>query len=252
MRWSRTFAMMAMLSAACAYAQAAPQVFHTKKDRVVIQPIYHATMVIQAGGKQIVVDPAKPADISSLQPADLVLITDIHGDHMDPEAVQKLSKPGTEVWAPAAVAKTITTAHVISNGETKKWGDWTIEAVPMYNLKRGPRPGQLFHTKGRGNGYVLTYGGKRFYISGDTEETPEMDALKNIDVAFLCMNLPYTMPVEEAAHAVKTFHPRIVYPYHYSDPSYTHTSDVQQFKKDLEGTGIEVRLVDWYPGAKAH
>ena len=114
--------------------------------------------------------------------------------------------------------------------------DWTIEAIPAYNLKRGPAPGKLFHDKGRGNGYVLTYGGKRFYFSGDTEGVPEMRALKNIDVAFVCMNLPYTMPPEEAADAVKAFHPKVVIPYHYRG------SDLTVFQKALEGTGIEVRV----------
>jgi L-ascorbate metabolism protein UlaG (beta-lactamase superfamily) len=111
----------------------------------------------------------------------------------------------------------------------------------MYNEKRGPSAGQFFHVKGRGNGYVLTYGGKRFYISGDTEGTPEMRSLKNIDVAFVCMNLPYTMPVDEAAAAVKAFHPKIVYPYHHRG------QDINEFSKLLEGSGIEVRLRDWYP-----
>lgn len=128
-----------------------------------------------------------------------------------------------------------------SNGETKSWAGWSIEAIPMYNLKRGPEAGKLYHDKGRGNGYVLTYGGKRFYISGDTEGIPEMRALKNIDVAFVCMNLPYTMPPDEAADAVKAFHPKIVIPYHY------HGSDLAIFETALKGTGIEVRLLDWYP-----
>ena len=108
-------------------------------------------------------------------------------------------------------------------------------------MTRGPSPGKLFHDKGRGNGYVLTYGGVRFYFSGDTEGVPEMRALKNIDVAFVCMNLPYTMPPDEAADAVKAFHPKIVIPYHYRG------SDLSVFQKRLEGTGIEVRLLDWYP-----
>src|SRR5229473_762924 len=101
--------------------------------------------------------------------------------------------------------------------------------------------GKVVHDKGRGNGYVVTYGGKRFYFSGDTEGVPEMRALKNIDVAFVCMNLPYTMPPEEAADAVKAFHPKVVIPYHF------HGSDLSVFQKGLEGTGIEVRLLDWYP-----
>ncbi len=230
----------------CAQAQPARpvQIFQTGAGVVKITPIYHASLLIEAGGKNIYIDPAKPANFSGLPPADLILITDIHGDHMDPGSISALSKSGTEIWAPPAVVEAVTTAHPISNGETKTWNGWTIEAIPMYNITRGPSPGQLYHTKGRGNGYVLTYGGKRFYFSGDTENIPEMRALKNIDVAFVCMNLPYTMPPDEAAEAVKAFHPKIVIPYHYRG------SDLSVFQKDLQGTGIEVRLLDWYPQAQ--
>jgi L-ascorbate metabolism protein UlaG (beta-lactamase superfamily) len=160
---------------------------------------------------------------------------------MDPDSIKAVSKGETEIFAPPAVVKTVTTGKAIANGETKTWGSWTIEAIPAYNLKRGPEAGKFFHDKGRGNGYVLTYGGKRFYFSGDTEGVPEMRALKNIDVAFVCMNLPYTMPPDEAADAVKAFHPKVVIPYHYRG------SDLSIFKKGLEGTGIEVRLLEWYP-----
>jgi L-ascorbate metabolism protein UlaG (beta-lactamase superfamily) len=160
---------------------------------------------------------------------------------MDPEAIAAISKSGTQIFAPSAVVATVTTAAAVSNGETKSWAGWSIEAIPMYNLKRGPEPGKLYHDKGRGNGYLLTYGGKRFYISGDTEGIPEMRALKNIDVAFVCMNLPYTMPPDEAADAVKAFHPKIVIPYHF------HGSDLKVFETALKGTGIEVRVLDWYP-----
>ena len=110
----------------------------------------------------------------------------------------------------------------------------------MYSIRRGPSEGKLFHDKGRGKGYVVTYGGLRIYISGDTENIPEMRALKNIDVAFVCMNLPYTMPPEEAAEAVKAFHPKVVYPYHYMG------SDLKVFENALKGTGIDVRIRDWY------
>ncbi|HEY3974034.1 MAG TPA: MBL fold metallo-hydrolase [Candidatus Sulfotelmatobacter sp.] len=217
------------------------QTFSTSAGPVKITPIYHASTLIEAGGKTIYLDPAKPAKVSGLPKADLVIITHIHADHMDPELIKEVSKAGTEILAPPSVVATVTTAKPISNGETKQWEGWTIEAVPAYNLKRGPSPGQLFHPRGRDNGYVLTYGGKRFYFSADTENIPEMRALKNIDVAFVCMNLPYTMPPEEAADAVKAFHPRIVIPYHYRG------SDLAVFKKGLEGTGIEVRLLEWYP-----
>src|SRR5271165_4351359 len=223
-----------------ARAAAEPQTFPTSAGLVKITPLNHASTLIEAGGKTIYLDPAKPVKFAGMAKADLILITDIHGDHMDPDSIKDVSKGDTEIFAPPAVVATVTTGKPIANGETKTWGGWTIEAIPAYNLKRGPAEGKLFHDKGRGNGYVLTYGGKRFYFSGDTEGVPEMRALKNIDVAFVCMNLPYTMPPDEAADAVKAFKPKVVYPYHYRG------SDLAIFQKALEGTGIEVRLRDWY------
>jgi len=217
------------------------QTFATSAGPVKITPVYHASLVIEAGGKVIILDPAKPAMFMGLPQADLILVSDIHGDHMDADMIKTVSKAGTEIMAPPAVVTTITAASPISNGEKKTWGAWTIEAIPMYNLVRGPAPGKLYHDKGRGNGYVLTYGGKRFYFSGDTENIPEMRALKNIDVAFVCMNLPYTMTPEEAAEAVKAFRPKVVIPYH------SKGQDTAVFQKGLAGTGIEVRLLDWYP-----
>ncbi|MGA7292100.1 MAG: MBL fold metallo-hydrolase [Terriglobales bacterium] len=240
--------MKPLLSFACcfvlscvAHSATQTQTFPTAAGDVRITPIYHASTLIEAGGKVIYLDPAKPAKLTGLPKANLILITDIHGDHMDPASIAEISTAETEIMAAPAVVATVKNAEPIANNETKKWQGWTIEAIPAYNLKRGPTPGKLYHDKGRGNGYVLTYGGKRFYFSGDTENIPEMRALKNIDVAFICMNLPYTMPPEEAAEAVKAFHPKIVIPYHYRG------SDLSVFKRDLEGTGIEVRLLDWYP-----
>jgi len=235
------FACCVLLLASFMHADDQTQVFATSSGPVRITPLNHASTLIEAGGKFIYLDPAKPVDFSGKPKADLILITDIHGDHMDPGAIQAIEKSSTEIFAPPAVVQTVTTGKALANGETKTWQDWTIQAIPAYNLKRGPAPGKLFHDKGRGNGYVLTYGGKRFYFSGDTEDVPEMRALKHIDVAFVCMNLPYTMPPEEAAEAVKAFHPRIVIPYHYRG------SDLRVFEKGLKGTGIEVRLLNWYP-----
>src|SRR5712675_2538505 len=230
------------LFAPSAQAQERPvQTLKSTDGQIKITPVMHEAMVIEAGGKVIVVDPAKPAVFTGLPQADLILLTDIHGDHMDPALIASESKAGTEIIAPPAVVKTVTTASPLSNGEKKTWGSWTIEAVPMYNLTRGPEAGKLYHDKGRGNGYILTYGGTRIYLSGDTEGIPEMRALKNIDVAFVCMNLPYTMTPEEAADAVKAFHPKIAIPYHYRG------SDLSVFQKRLVGTGIEVRLLQWYP-----
>src|SRR5271165_6600739 len=241
------FACAAMLSlAAGAHAQMARpvQTFTTSAGPVKITPVYHASLEIEAGGKVIIIDPAKPANFTGLPKADLILVTDIHGDHLDEGLLKAESKDGTQIIAPDAVAKQlkeVKVTKVLANGEKTTWEKIAIEAIPMYNLTRGPAPGKFFHDKGRGNGYILTYGGKRFYFSGDTEGIPEMRALKNIDVAFVCMNLPYTMPPEEAADAVKAFHPKIVIPYHYRG------SDLAVFQKGLEGTGIEVRVLEWYP-----
>lgn len=233
-------------------AQAQPvirtQTFKTGAGEVKITPIYHACMLIEGGGVAIYVDPAKPANFQNLPKADLILFTHEHPDHVDQDqtSIKELTKPGTQIWAPMSVLKIVPTATLISNGQTKQFQGWTIQAIPAYNLVRGPAPGKFYHPKGVGNGYVLTYGGERFYISGDTENIPEMRALKNIDVAFVCINLPYTMSVDEAADAVKAFHPKIVYPYHYrANPP----TNLQAFKQQLQGTGIEVRLLDWYPAS---
>lgn len=241
MRFLSSLLGFALAACSLAYSATNPPTFPTSAGPVKITPLYHASTLIEAGGKTIYLDPAKPAKLSGLPKADLILITDIHPDHMDPASIAEISKPGTQIFAAPAVVETVTNAQPIANGETKTWHDWSIEAIPAYNLVRGPAPGKLFHDKGRGNGYVLTYGGKRFYFSGDTEGVPEMRALQNIDVAFVCMNLPYTMPPAEAAEAVKAFHPKVVIPYHYRG------SDLGVFQHALQGTGIEVRALDWYP-----
>ena len=222
----------------CAAFAASPEEFSTSAGTLQLTPIQHASLMIKAGGKVMYVDPAQ-GSYDGLPQADYILITDIHGDHMAPALVDKLKKPGTVILAPKAVADKVSGATVISNGETKTIGDFKVEAIPMYNLKPADN-GQVYHEKGRGNGYVVTYGGKRFYFSGDTEGTKEMKSLRNIDVAFVCMNLPFTMTAQDAAVAVRAFHPAIVYPYHYRG------QDTTLFAKALEGTGIDVRLRDWY------
>ena len=208
---------------------------------ITITPINHATLQIAQGSHVIDVDPVAQANFGSLPSPTLVLVTDIHGDHLDPATVAKLKGASTKIVAPSAAAAKLEGAIVIANGEKKEVDGVSIEAVPMYNLQRGPSAGQVYHDKGRGNGYILTLGGKRIYIAGDTECTPEMKALKNIDVAFLPMNLPYTMTPAEAAECVKAFEPAIVYPYHYRG------QDLQQFAAALKDTpGVEVRIREWY------
>jgi L-ascorbate metabolism protein UlaG (beta-lactamase superfamily) len=213
----------------------------SQEGEVTITPITHASLQLEYGGKVIHVDPTSAGDYSTAKQADLILVTDIHGDHLDPAAISRIRKKEAPALAPAAAAPKIENATVIGNGESKTAAGISIEAVPMYNLQRGPEPGQFFHTKGRGNGYLLTLGNKRVYIAGDTECTPEMRALKNIDIAFIPMNLPYTMPPAEAAECVKAFKPKVVYPYHYRG------QNPDDFKAALSGQPIEVRILNWYP-----
>jgi L-ascorbate metabolism protein UlaG (beta-lactamase superfamily) len=236
-------ATLAVVIAAAPSLFAAPvpaQVFTTSAGPVEITPIFHATAMIKAGNDTIYIDPAPPANIAGLKPASLILITDTHPDHLNLADITALSGPKTEIIAPAAAKETVKTAKVIANGESTQWLGWKITAVPMYNIAHTMPNGQPFHPKGRGNGYVLTYGGKSFYFAGDTEGIPEMRALKNIEVAFIPMNLPYTMTPAEAADAVKAFKPKVVIPYHYRG------QDLQIFANALKGTGIEVRILDWY------
>ena len=234
-------ALLAFATAASLHAMAAADTIEAKGGPITIQPITHAALQLKYGNQVITVDPTMMGgDYSALPKADIILITDIHGDHLDPGTIAKASKTGTTVVIPGAASAQVKDGTVIANGEKKTVKGVEIEAVPMYNLQRGPSAGQLFHTKGRGNGYIVTLGDKRIYIAGDTECTPEMKALKNIDVAFLPMNLPYTMPPNEAADCVKAFKPKIVYPYHYMG------QDLKIFDNALKGSGVDVRIRDWY------
>jgi L-ascorbate metabolism protein UlaG (beta-lactamase superfamily) len=234
------FACCLLFLAAALTAQTHPTVeFKTQAGPMKLTAIRHASFMLEAGGQVVHVDPTG-AGYDALPKADLVLITDIHGDHLDPKALAAARKPGAPVIAPEAAAPKIESPKVMHNGESTVVGAWKIDAIPMYNLKRGPREGAVFHEKGRGNGYVVTYGDFRFYIAGDTEAIPEMLALKNIDAALVCMNLPYTMTPQEAAGAVRAFHPKVAIPYHYRG------SDLNAFSAALEGSGVEVKLLDWY------
>lgn len=210
------------------------------EGNVQVVPITHGSVVLQWEGKVIHVDPWSQGDYAGVPQADLILVTDIHGDHMDPDQISKVRKANTVIIAPAAVQKTVTQARVLGNGESVEILGARIEAIPMYNLKRGPEEGKLYHDKGRGNGYIVKLGDQRFYFSGDTECIPEMKALKDIDVAFVSMNLPYTMTPEEAAGCVNAFAPKVVYPYHYRG------SDMDAFKNSVTAGGVEVKLLDWY------
>lgn len=194
-----------------------------------ITPVMHSSVQVEYAGKVIQIDPvAKYDDVElpllgkfdALKPADLILITDIHPENLDIAEITKLRKSGATVVMPSAVAnqasgKIAAPTVVMANGDTKTVSDISIEAVPMYNLRHGPAPGELYHPKGRGNGYIVTLGGKRLYFMGDTECTPEAKGVKDIDVAFVPMNMPQTMTPGDAAECIKAFQPKIVYPYHY-------------------------------------
>lgn len=211
----------------------------TSAGRLTVHPVNHATFYLDGSGKTIWLDPTSEKPLEEPK-ADLILITHTHPDHLDPKAVARLKKPTTRVIGPRAVADQLSGVEAMANGEHKDLGFVGIDAVPAYNLVRGPAPGKLFHEKGAGNGYVLSIGGKRLYVSGDTECTPEMKGLKAIDVAFVCMNLPYTMPPSEAAACVREFHPRVLYPYHYRG------SNLDELTSALSGSGVEVRSRNWY------
>jgi L-ascorbate metabolism protein UlaG (beta-lactamase superfamily) len=195
----------------------------------------HGTLMMAYGGKVIHVDPyGRVADYTALPKADLVLITHEHSDHLDPQALQAILKPGTTVIASKSCAGKLATAVILANGEAKTVLGLAIEAVPAYNIVNKRGDGSPFHPKGNGNGYIITFGDKRVYIAGDTENTPEMKALKAIDVAFLPMNLPYTMTPEMVADAALAFRPKILYPYHYGDTETAKLVKLLQGQKDIE------------------
>jgi L-ascorbate metabolism protein UlaG (beta-lactamase superfamily) len=234
----------ASTTAAAASSPRATDHFKTQKGDLAVVPLEHASVLFELAGEEIYVDPTTSAvSDPSLPKADIVFVTDIHPDHLDPAALDKVRKATTKVVGPQAVADKTHVDVVMQNGDTRQIADVVATAVPMYNLKRGPSAGQLYHDKGRGNGYEIDFGGTRVYLSGDTECTPEMKALEKIDAAFVCMNLPYTMPPAEAAECIAAFKPKILFPYHYRG------SDLAVLDTALAGKNIEIRKREWYPAA---
>jgi L-ascorbate metabolism protein UlaG (beta-lactamase superfamily) len=199
----------------------------------------HASLRLTFGGKEIYIDPfSRLADYSKLPKADLILITHEHGDHLDPNAVAAVRTAKTVMVLTAACAQQITGGIVMKNCDKQTVGGISVEAVPAYNLVHKRENGQPFHPQGQGNGYILTFGDKRVYIAGDTENVPEMKSLRNIDCAFLPMNIPYTMTPEMVADGAKAFRPRIVYPYHYGD---TDVSKLESLLSAEKGIAVRVR-----------
>ena len=246
----RKFILSILLGAAILNSNAQVQTISTNSGDLQIQPVMHATFVMNYNGKSFYVDPTGgPSAFGGMAPPDVIIITDIHGDHCDPKTIDSIRTANTIIVAPKAVIERMTGVNpsklvVVNNGEKTDQAGAVIYAIPMYNL---PEDADSRHTKGRGNGYVITFGGKNIYISGDTEDIPEMRKLMDIDVAFVCMNLPYTMDINQAASAVLEFKPKIVIPYHYRGQG--GFSDVNAFKKLVNdgNKDIEVRLLKWYP-----
>lgn len=232
------------------FAAFAQDVIPAKGGDITIKPILHGTFVMEYNNHTIYVDPYGGAEkFAGQKKPDIILITDIHGDHHDQKTLDGLDLSGATIVAPQAVVDKLPSGkskavEVIGNGQSKTVHDFKIEAIPMYNL---PETEDSRHPKGRGNGYVVEIGGKRIYISGDTEDIPEMRSLKNIDVAFVCMNLPFTMEVSQAADAVSAFRPAIVYPFHYRGSE--GLADTAKFKELMNASApnVDVRLRNWYP-----
>jgi len=228
-------------------------VFGYTKDGIKVSAISHATMVLDYNDTSIYIDPVGGKEaFEGFKPPTFAIITDIHGDHLNIETLQQISTPTTVIIGPRAVEEQIPEElkknfTVIFNGLSRNFKtskiDLDVEAIPMYNL---PEDETSRHPKGRGNGYILTINGKRIYISGDTEDILEMRQLKDIDMAFVCMNLPYTMTVDSAASAVLQFKPKEVFPYHYRGQD--GLSDVDKFKNlvNAENSDIKVIQLDWY------
>lgn len=228
---------------------------------ITITPLIHSSIQIEHAGKVIQVDPWSQLDLSRYKKADLILITDDPGHHLDLKAIAALRKPNAPVIIPEMGKAKFPDGIIMANGEKATEGGVTVEAIPAYDII----PGAPAHPKGKSNGYLITLGGARIYVAGVTECVPEMRALKNIDVAFVPLNVPLgRMTPAAAAECVKAFAPKIVYPYHYDqvliaklgNPNATAEGPVggltvaqslQAFKDALKGAAIEVRDADWYP-----
>jgi len=211
----------------------------TSPVRISIGFIGHATLMFHYGDRVIHIDPvSRYADYSKMPKADVILVTHHHGDHFDKKAIEQIMKPDTSLILTETCARDIPSGLVMKNGDKKTIKGIDIESVPAYNIVHKRDSGEPFHPRGAGNGYVLTMGGKKIYIAGDTENIPEMNSLSGIDCAFLPMNLPYTMTPEMVAKAVRMFHPRILYPYHYGD---TNVRELVTLLKDQKDCDVRIR-----------
>ena len=252
---------LALLCAAPVLAAPATDTIAAKNGPIQVTALIHASTMLQYGPMTIYVDPIGAATYT--RKADLVLITHPHPDHLDLATIRKVLKPGGVLIGSRGTEKELKQVQgadlrILSYYEGTKVnykgriaginpGPVAVRGVPAYNIVRGPNAGQKFHPKYIFDGYVLNIGGKTIYFAGDTENTPEMRDLKGVDAAFIPMNLPYTMTPDEAANAVKAFRPKMVYPYHFRYPFNRASGNAEKFAADLKGSGVQVKILDWYP-----
>ena len=228
------------LTTACGQTNYETDVFKTKSGKeVMFHALVHASIRIQYDGKEIQIDPVtklgnKVIDYAAMPKADYLLVTHEHGDHFNQEAIKTLTGAKTRFITNKRCADMYGSGEVMVNGDKIKIADdFTVEAVPAYNTSEGRTQ---FHPKGRDNGYILTIDGLRIYIAGDTENIPEMSAIKDIDIAFLPCNQPYTMTTEQLVRAARTIKPKVVFPYHYGQ------TDVSGIPSQLKADGIDVKI----------
>ena len=229
---------VATIMMAASPARFESDIFKTEAGDLRITFFGHASLLFQSGGRAVYVDPdGRLADFAKLPKADLVLVTHQHGDHFDPAAIAALRQPSTRIIVTAQCLPLPAGASTMKNGDKARFADMSVEAVPAYNVVHHRGDGRPFHPRGEGNGYVLGFPGLRAYVAGDTENIPEMRTLAGVDIAFLPMNLPYTMTPEMVADAARMLRPKILYPYHYGD------TDTGRLVRLLQGEqGIEIRI----------
>lgn len=233
-----TMAILTLIAVTAATAPLGRDVIPTSEGELEITFVGHGSLMFTWQGKVIHVDPwTRLTDYTVLPKAHLILITHAHGDHLDPKALALLRTPATAVIASPSCVHKVEGAAILANGESTTAAGIAVTAVPAYNLVHQRESGQPYHPKGEGNGYLLTLGPLQVLVAGDTENVPELKALKDIDIAFLPMNLPYTMTPEMVADLARAMKPRILYPYHYGD------TNPQRLVELLTDTpGVEVRI----------
>lgn len=235
------FFVMLLIALPVVGSESQPDIIETDGGELIIHFIGHGTLMLEHGDLVIHVDPwTRLADYEALPDADLVLVTHAHADHADAEAIKSIRKPETLVIGNAAAAEKIESAEVMTNGDVRTFKGVKIEAVPAYNILHRRSSGEPYHPKGRDNGYVLTLSGTRVYVAGDTENVPEMDELAGVDVAFLPMNLPYTMTPEMVAEAARRIRPKVLYPYHFGG---TDTAELVRLLASESAIDVRVRAM---------